>query len=666
LLSVFGLLVFNLAFSAGCGGEGGTGLDGGRSDASTDAGAGAGRRLSIAGLPLVTVQVGTSANLEVSLLQENVGAVAGETISFEIVGNASDSSLGGAVTATAVTDAQGTASITLDAGNTQTTFQVAASAPGANRVAFGVQVIQLQQIIQIAQTPSVRVQVNGTQANVDISAFTKVILRVRITDQFGSAMEGLTVYYAFQSAAKSAAFEAGATTATTGTGGEAELNLETGIDLRDVFIVTARSDASGTASWTVNLQDAGLKLCTIDTDCPQGQICDTNGLCAGAPGCDEAKGISCPTGYKCLVNNECQPVFSTTCTLDEQCGNGFHCDLASGACTADQPSCDVSNPCPTGFTCNGGACEPDPGGPPPDISGPWYTSHTFNIGNAIPFLSDVAGPIRTIDRLFLGDLGLPGFVENALRSIVAKYVPSWVPKLVHVLDVIATVMQNLRARGYATINQTGNAWTGTEVWESFIFYDLTKCGAHPGAGATPSCARVDLFVSSPTFPADLGLTVKPFSGTVSSDTVIVNPREVDMRVAKLVGWLVDKLVDLYTPYKTLAEALVAVINCHSIGVWVGDNSWGLVSAGSAENLCKSGVSKGATAVTNALYNFAFSVGVLTFNGEASISSIRSGKAQELGTATFEETNDGSYIGDFLTNALHSITGTWRASRKKIH
>ncbi|MDF1565395.1 MAG: hypothetical protein P1V51_20325 [Deltaproteobacteria bacterium] len=649
--------------SAACGGNGTVTPDGGgTTDGGTDGGSGAGRRLSVVGPPLVSVQTGTTAQLQVALVQENVGAVAGEVITFQIIGNSADSALGGALTGTAVTDAGGLAAITLNAGMTETTFQVAASAQGANQVAFGVQVIQLQQILQIVRTPTVRVQANGLQAMVDSTAFTKVLLRVRITDQFGNALEGVPVYYSFQTTASSAAFVDAAVTPTTGGGGEAQITLDTGTDLQDTFIITARSDASATATWTVTLQDAAIKLCAGNQDCPQGQYCDGNGICQGVPGCDPTQGIDCPVGYQCSPNNECLPVFGGVCVDDSNCGNGFHCDTTTGACVADNPSCDATNPCPSGFVCNAGACEPV--GVIPDISGPWYTEHVFDISGAIPFVADIAGPIRTIDRILVGDFGLPGFIEDIIASVVQQYIPGWVVDLIHVLDVIATLLNELRSMGYMTITQTDGAWTGTEVWESFVFYDLTLCSSIP-ADPTPPCARVDLFTSGPGVPADLGLKVKPFNGTVSESVVVVNEREAEMRVAKLVGWLVDELIDRFTPYSTLSEALVAVVDCESIGSFVANNSFGLLSESAAEGICNSLVGSVAQTVTDRLYGFAFDLGVLTFHGEANITEMRTTQARELGTANHESTRDGWYDGEFLTSILRDIEGTWRASRRQI-
>ncbi len=615
------------------------------------------------GPPLVSIQTGTTAELQVALVQENVGAVVGEPITFEIIGSSADSNLSGLLVGTATTGADGLASITLNAGMTETTFQVAVSAQGANRIAFGVQIIQLQQVLQIARTPTVRVQANGLQAMVDTTAFTKVLLRVRITDQFGNALEGVPVYYTFQTVASSSTFDDAGVVPLTGGGGETQIILDTGTDLQDTFIVTARSDASATATWTVTLQDATIKLCSSNAECPQGQFCDSNGICQGVPGCDVTQGIDCPTGYICSANNECLPVFGGVCADDSNCGAGFHCDVANGTCVADNPSCDASNPCPSGFTCNAGACEPN-AGPLPDISGPWYTVHVFDISGSIPFVADIAGPIRTIDRILVGDFGLPGFIEDIIANVVQQYIPSWVVDLIHVLDVVATLLQELRSRGYMSITQTGGAWTGTEVWESFVFYDLSLCNTIP-ADPTPPCARVDLFVSGPGVPADLGLKVKPFNGTVSTDVVVVNEREVEMRVAKLIGWLVDELVDRFTPYSTLSEALVGVVDCQSIGSFVANNSFGFLSQSAAEGICNSLVSSVAQTVTDRLYGLAFDVGVLTFNGEGNITEMRNDQARELGTDNHETSGDGWYDGEFLTSFLSDIEGTWRASRRTI-
>lgn len=660
------LIAFVALALAGCPKDHGGNVDGG-GGAGGAGGAGGGtvtKRLSVIGPPLVQVQAGGTADLTVGLVQDEIGPVAGDTVTFEIVGAGMDSSFGGLPTASTLTDAQGLATVTLSAATSETTFQVKASADGAQPVAFGVQVIRLQHLITIARTPNVLVDVSGIEATVETQAYTNQLLRVRVTDQFGSPVADTQVFFEFLSGAgaQSATFVGGEKSPSTNAGGEAQVSIDTGTVLQDSFTITARTDLSPTAKWYITLDDSGIKLCESSSECPQGQICN-NGFCEGIPGCDPAQGLDCPVGYQCSGNNECIPVFNVGCSTDAECGVGFSCN--GGSCIADDPVCTTDAECPADHVCSGGACEPTASFP--DISGNWYTSHTFNIQEAIPLAGDIAGPIRTIHQVLVGDFDLPGFIEDIVAGIISQYVPSWVVDLVEVLDTVLTMLSNLRARGFMTITQaTGaSAWTATEIWESFVFYYLPNCIVIP-SDPTPDCARVDLFTSDPTAVANLGLKVHPFNGSLTQSVVHVNQREVEMNIGGLVGWLVDELISLVTPYNNLNDALVGIVDCPSLAQTIAGWSSAIfpISASTIEGLCVTTVSQVGKKVTDQLYGIAFDVGLLQFEGEGDLVTTGANIGDTIGDEDHETTGDGWYDGRF-TKLIKDVPGSWHASRRPI-
>ncbi len=627
------------------------GSDGGRESGGSPGGA---RYLAIVGNPIVSILAGESTELHVALAQEDLGPVAGETVTFTVQG--SGGTVDGGAEAQVTTSEQGAAQVTFTAGDTPTTLQVVVSAPGATPVAFGIEVVRLQHVVRIVRTPGVVVQPSGLQASVETTAFDRVLLRVQVTNQFAEPLEGVEVSFGFQSQPADASLSA--TRATTSAVGEVTVELDTGTTLDDSFIVTARTDASATASWSVVLQGANITLCSSNQECPIGEFCDGDGVCRGVPGCDPANGVLCPTGYRCQ-GNECIPAFSASCMGDEDCGTGYTCE--SGVCTPIEPVCDTNTPCPGGFICQNGTCVPT--GNVPDISGTWYTAHVFHIGDALPVVGDIAGPIRTIDRLFLGDLGLPGFIEDLIRSLVDEYVPEWLQDVVHILDAVFTLLSDLRSEGFMTVNQNVAAWTATETWTSFVFYYLDLCDPIP-ADPTPDCARVDLYVDDPVVAADLGLKIHPFGGTVSETTILVETRQVEMRVAKLVGYLADQLVDWLTPYTTVEEAIVNSVDCASVGQTVENLTGGFLSASTVEGLCNSAVGAAAAEVSSQLYGLAFDLGLLEFSSEGSV-TVGTGRAEELGSADYETSRDGSHSGRF-TQVVGGVQGEWRASRQRLH
>lgn len=90
----------------------------------------------------------------------------------------------------------------------------------------------------------------------------------------------------------------------------------------------------------------------IPCDCPEGQSCDENGVCMGAPEPECAADKPCAEPLICEAGR-CVP----ECEADADCGDGVCRDLqcAERECTDSDAEC----PDPLGQTCDAGACVPN-------------------------------------------------------------------------------------------------------------------------------------------------------------------------------------------------------------------------------------------------------------------------------------------------------------------
>ena len=94
---------------------------------------------------------------------------------------------------------------------------------------------------------------------------------------------------------------------------------------------------------------SGTGGCTINTDCPAGQIC-IHSICTDIQ-C--TMNSECPTSMMCQ-NNNCVPVVGTGCKMNSQCKPGQQC--INNKCVSPGPTgamCSTSSQCPIGTICIG-------------------------------------------------------------------------------------------------------------------------------------------------------------------------------------------------------------------------------------------------------------------------------------------------------------------------
>jgi len=448
----------------------------------------------------------------------------------------------------------------------------------------------------------------------------------------------------------------------------------------DNVVASIEDAAPVTFDVTVTLS-AGPGHCMSSSDCGGG-ICDL-----GTHECKGGGGASCgtsdrpcPIGYTCDQNSfQCVPVDVSTCM---NCPGGFHCDADTNMCTKDDPECSTDAECPNGH-CRAGACIPDNNGPVIDVTGHWYTKHNFNVHDALPgWIQFSSEAIRVIDQVLLGQLGLPSWVNAIIRGIVTQYVPPWVQTLVYILDNVFTLFSNLRAEGEMDLTAVGgtNAFlAGNEYWSSFVFYLLSQCGQNIGGNPSmpPPCARVDVYQTD-LQAVNLAANVKPFTAKVTGGpgawTLVVDRREVNMKFAGLIKFVLDQVISVTTGYPSLEGppghpeqgALYNLVDCPGIAASI----YNIIPI-DVTLLCQAAVTAAAQAIANQLQQVVVSNDVLSFAGQATARPDPSGPddyATELGYPDFETRSpaDGTWNGRFnILLTVKNVPGFWRASRDPI-
>ncbi|MCB9867388.1 MAG: hypothetical protein H6816_12245 [Phycisphaerales bacterium] len=157
---------------------------------------------------------------------------------------------------------------------------------------------------------------------------------------------------------------AGACTGPAGPGPEPECTVDADCPTGDVCSAagTCVPDDTGT-------NGGPQPECTVDGDCPTGQVCNTNGVCeldntGPGPGSvpDCTTNSECDAGELCTPDGVCVPeAGELPCLLDSECGPGEVC-TAAGFCA------DANDPDPPGPSTGGGGGGGGGGNPAPDCT----------------------------------------------------------------------------------------------------------------------------------------------------------------------------------------------------------------------------------------------------------------------------------------------------------
>ncbi len=275
-------------------------------------------------------------------------------------------------------------------------------------------------------------------------------------------------------------------------------------------------------------------VCEFDPECGEGMLCIA-GRCTTDPRIplDCVDAVDCPEGLICSDMGEC------ICTATADCPVGTLCRM--GMCLPDDGGCVGDDECPMGMLCEGGECRDGSTCDVvhPDLSTPatWEVASIYNFREALPswlsdFLDAVAGPFR-----FLAgdsddpDLGLPGFIEDAIGSAIRRWAEDNLPPyalsamggIADLNDILSTWIVDERME--LTPNGIRDGYQGTHEWVqvSFEYRDMRVIGR----------------------PEDIvGWTFEPedFQAQAVCGVFNIDRHPVEVGIGAIIAWAVDAIV----------------------------------------------------------------------------------------------------------------------------
>lgn len=655
---------------------------------------------------------GDTVDLTALLSQSEVGPIAGSKVTFRIV----DDETGSAeLTDTGVdTDDRGTATTQLKVSAQGEVSLKAESAGATSKAVWKVDVQKLRKMVSIVATNETFPLPNDlTKATVNASAGRQVTLRVRVTVSRGDGEEPLAgeeVTFDILQGIPGAAFAQGGQSSTqtgalTQADGEANVVLAVGTAAsQQPYSVTASLQSNETASFEVRVTAGNSGGgCTATSQCPPGRICQA-GACidpsvGGSCGSDDRP---CPIGYRCnSTSGQCEPGTSTDCGT---CPSGTLCDPATGECVTG--GCTTNAQCPDGFLCQNGVCGPGPSDGSIDVSGHWYTKHAFNIAEALPsWVKTTGAAVRVIDQTLQGQLNLPSWANAIISGLLRQYVPEWVYTVAEILDSLFTIFTMLRAEGEMDLVQNGGPriLAGTEYWTSFVFYMLSQCQGQIAGNIwqPPPCARFDV-ATDELAEADVAVNVKPFAAKLTGTgpwVLEVDRRQVEMKLAGVIKFVVDKIMEIATGYPSLEDkrcctgtqqpgpicaqspdcgpgsgALSNLIDCEGVAEFVA----GIIPI-DVTAACRLAVSAGGQVLAQQLTGITLTQkDMLDFSGQANaypgaialeaeeLGKLNSTALDNRGNFTQAAPGDGGWNGKFkVAVGIKDVPGRWYCSRNPI-
>ncbi len=653
--------------------------DGGQ---DTDGCQGSQRLLSVVGDPNITIYPQETVDLKVVFLEQCLGAVGGESIQFEIIGNPGDSSLS---SNSAVTEANGLSKVTLTAGNQTGPFQVRASHPDdPDGVYFSINLKPVRYQLYVVGSNEIVAYTNET---------TELTVKLVNVDT-GSPVRDIDVAFSIVQPAPGDASIA-TPVINTNLSGLASTTFSNGSDVTTYQVMAqGASIQAGNTSFTIHVKSR--QSCSSDGECPNGQSC-VNGACQEPAGDECSSNDQCPEGYTC-EEGYCRPegTLPDSCVTSNDCPQGYYCEnhrcyaCDEGnelpECQGGGEGCETNADCPPGFNCINGVCYPD--NPDdvviPELGGTWYTHHYFDIRDSLPdFASSIADIVSTLNRIinFCEITGI-GFIDDFLCGLIDEYVPDWVGTLISILDNLGNMLSELRAEGVMELTHLNprELLSGSEQWDKIMIRYLDACCEGQGAGCNPynqpgfpDCATIDISRQDLQF-ADVGLQVLPFTGKVNVDdsgaftvyTIAIDPRQIKIEFSKFVVFVIDLMVQIFTDYDSLEAALMDIIDCQAIQNLVND-IWPGGIFGSPPDVIQTceNLKPSAYELLEGLLN---QIGVgwklLKIDGWATITTLPGNPpyATELGYENHETSHDGLWNGSFNIVFDADITGSWHAER----
>jgi hypothetical protein len=662
-----GLVLFGCSDSSNGGGDGGQ-----------DGCVGGGKVLSIVGSPNRTIFAGEEETLQVVFLEQCVGAVSGEVINFQIIGDAAGSTLdSNAVT----TGANGLATVTLKGGNPNPLapppqFQVWANHPDDPDGRY----------FSITLKPVFRELSGGV--NLECWVDETLDLNAKVTDtNSNTPVRGVSVKFRIDNPPAGGDASIPSDVAVTNLSGVATVTFHSG-SMATHYQVVAEGLDEELGNTTYNITVKSRQTCVTDEDCPDGYVC-VNGSCRETGGTECETDDECPEGYECK-NGFCRPAGSLpgSCETSQDCPPGYFCE--NHQCypcedTTPDPNCEggsgciADEDCPPGFVCRDGICYPatPPDGPIPELAGTWYTQHYFDLSDAIG--GDIALDIvNTLNELFnYCELTGIGFVDDLLCDLIHEYIPEWVLTLIDIFANLANILSELRVEGEMELTHLTprELISGTETWDIILIRYLNACCEGQPQGCNPynqpdfpDCATIDMAREDIEY-GEAVFRVEAFTGKVSVDdsgaitkyTLGIDERKIQIEFSKFVAFIIDLLIQIFTGYDSLDEALMDVIDCEAINDLVEDISGGW--APDITQACENFKPTASSLLRNLLNQIGVGWKILKFKGWATV-TVEGDPPYgiELGFTNHETSGDGHWDGDITIILSGGVDGSWYAER----
>ena len=660
-----GLMVFGCSDGASNGnGDGGDGCTGGQ------------RLLSIVGNPNRTMFPGDSDALQLVFLEQCVGAVSGEEVTFQISGEAYGSTLD---SDSSTTGANGLASVTLTAGDPgmmQRSFMVWAHHPDDPDGKY----------FSITLKPVFRELSGGV--NLECYVDETLDLTAKVTDMNNNTpVRGVSVKFSINNPPPGGNATIPSDVAVTNLSGMATVTFHAGT-MATLYQVVAEGLDEELGNTTYNITVKSRTTCASDDDCPAGFVC-VNGSCRETGGTECQTDDECPEGYKC-ENGFCRPegALPGSCDTSDDCPAGYFCENhqcypcpenSQDPHCQNPGHCETDDDCPPGFECHNGICVPGnpPGAPIPELGGTWYTQHYFDLSEAIGGMTTI-NIINTINELLnYCELTGIGFIDDLLCDLIHEFIPEWALTLVDIFANLANILSELRAEGEMELTHLNprELISGTETWDIILIRYLNACCEGQPAGCNPynqpdfpDCATIDM-AREDIGPTDSVFKVEAFTGKVLVDdsgaivkyTLGVDKRKIRINFSKFVSFIIDLLIQIFTGYDSLDEALIDIIDCEAINDLVEDISGGW--APDITQACENMKPSAAALLRGLLDQIAVEWSVLEFSGWATITAEGDPPyGTELGYSNHETSGDGFWDGEVQIVIPGGVEGSWWAER----
>jgi hypothetical protein len=632
--------------------------------------------LSLVGNPNRILFPGDTESLQVVLLEQCIGVISGETVSFEILGDAYGSMLD---SNSSTTGSNGLASVILTAGNPgvmQRVFQVWAHHPDDPDGRY----------FSFALKPFFRELSGGV--NLESYVNETLDLTAKVTDMSNNTpVHGVNVKFRINNPPAGGDATIPSDVVITNLSGMATVTFHSGT-MATLYQVVAEGLDEELGSTTYNITVKSRQTCTNDADCPAGFMC-VNGSCRETDGTECQTDDECPEGYTC-ENGFCRPegTLPGSCNTSDDCPPGYFCDNHQCyPCQENSPDphcqnlgqCITDNDCPPGFTCQNMTCVPDnpPGAPIPELGGTWHTQHYLNLSEAIGGMTPI-NIINTLNEL-LNYCEFTGvaWVDGIICDLIGTFVPDWVHTLIEIFANLANTISELRAEGEMELIHLNprELISGIETWDTIKVRYLNACCEGQPAGCNPynqpdfpDCATIEIAIED-LGPTDSVFKVEAFTGKVNIDdsgaivnyTLGIDNRKIRINYPRFVSFIIDLLIQIFTGYDNMEDAMMDVIDCQSIQDLV-DDLLGSMSPDITQT-CENFKPDASSLISSLMDQIAVEWAPLEFKGWATITVEGDPPyGTQLGFNSHETNHDGFWDGDVTIVISGAADGSWWAER----